>query len=100
MTAKGKVLSGQFLLPEFNLKLQDKSHAYSAAAGHESGRGSAHSTAIGVYADGIFDGVLPVDLINGKVSITGGQLAARAPGGLIAISAIPPLNKCANPNHT
>lgn len=89
MTAKGKVLSGQFLLPEFNLKLQDKSHAYLLLQAMNLEEVLRIQPQIGVYADGIFDGVLPVDLINGKVSITGGQLAARAPGGLIAISGNP-----------
>lgn len=89
MTAKGKVLSGQFLLPEFNLKLQDKSHAYLLLQAMSLEEVLRIQPQIGVYADGIFDGVLPVDLINGKVSITGGQLAARAPGGLIAISGNP-----------
>lgn len=89
MTAKGKVLSGQFLLPEFNLKLQDKSHAYLLLQAMSLEEVLRIQPQIGVYADGIFDGVLPVDLINGKVSITGGQLAARAPGGLIVISGNP-----------
>ncbi|WP_413495134.1 YdbH domain-containing protein [Shewanella baltica] len=89
MTAKGKVLSGQFLLPEFNLKLQDKSHAYLLLQAMSLEEVLRIQPQIGVYADGIFDGVLPVDLVNGKVSITGGQLAARAPGGLIAISGNP-----------
>ncbi|MBS0045056.1 YdbH domain-containing protein [Shewanella sp. M16] len=89
ITAKGKVLSGQFLLPEFNLKLQDKSHAYLLLQAMSLEEVLRIQPQIGIYADGIFDGVLPVDLINGKVSITGGQLAARAPGGLIAISGNP-----------
>lgn len=89
MTAKGKVLSGQFLLPEFNLKLQNKSHAYLLLQAMSLEEVLRIQPQIGVYADGIFDGVLPVDLVNGKVSITGGQLAARAPGGLIAISGNP-----------
>jgi len=89
MTAKGKVLSGQFLLPDFNLKLQDKSHAYLLLQGMSLEEVLRIQPQIGVYADGIFDGVLPVDLVNGKVSITGGQLAARAPGGLITISGNP-----------
>lgn len=89
MTAKGKVLSGQFLLPEFNLKLQDKSHAYLLLQAMSLEEVLRIQPQIGIYADGIFDGVLPVDLVNGKVSITGGQLAARAPGGLIAISGNP-----------
>lgn len=93
MTAKGKVLSGQFLLPDFNLKLQDKSHAYLLLQGMSLEEVLRIQPQIGVYADGIFDGVLPVDLVNGKVSITGGQLAARAPGGLIAISGNPAVDQ-------
>lgn len=89
MTAKGKVLNGQFLLPEFTLKLQEKSHTYLLLQGMNLEEVLRIQPQIGVYADGIFDGVLPVDLVDGKVSISGGQLAARAPGGLIAISGNP-----------
>ncbi|MGL4713075.1 MAG: YdbH domain-containing protein, partial [Shewanella sp.] len=89
MTAKGNVLSGQFLLPEFNLKLQDKSHAYLLLQAMNLEEVLRIQPQMGIYADGLFDGVLPVDLINGQVSITGGQLAARAPEGLIAISGNP-----------
>ncbi|MFB2779728.1 YdbH domain-containing protein [Shewanella mangrovisoli] len=93
MTAKGKVLSGQFLLPDFNLKLQDKSHAYLLLQGMSLEEVLRIQPQIGIYADGIFDGVLPVDLVDGKVSISGGQLAARAPGGLIAISGNPAVDQ-------
>lgn len=93
MTAKGNVLSGQFLLPDFNLKLQDKSHAYLLLQGMDLEEVLRIQPQIGVYANGIFDGVLPVDLVDGKVSISGGQLAARAPGGLIAISGNPAVDQ-------
>ncbi|PWF64441.1 C4-dicarboxylate ABC transporter [Shewanella sp. BC20] len=93
MTAKGKVLSGQFLLPDFNLKLQDKSHAYLLLQGMSLEEVLRIQPQMGIYADGIFDGVLPVDLVDGKVSISGGQLAARAPGGLIAISGNPAVDQ-------
>ena len=93
MTANGKVLSGQFLLPDFNLKLQDKSHAYLLLQGMSLEEVLRIQPQIGIYADGIFDGVLPVDLVDGKVSISGGQLAARAPGGLIAISGNPAVDQ-------
>ncbi|MFB2647445.1 YdbH domain-containing protein [Shewanella mangrovisoli] len=93
MTAKGKVLSGQFLLPDFNLKLQDKSHAYLLLQGMSLEEVLRIQPQIGIYADGIFDGVLPVDLVDGKISISGGQLAARAPGGLIAISGNPAVDQ-------
>lgn len=93
MTAKGNVLSGQFLLPDFNLKLQDKSHAYLLLQGMDLEEVLRIQPQIGIYANGIFDGVLPVDLVDGKVSISGGQLAARAPGGLIAISGNPAVDQ-------
>ncbi|MEL4274685.1 YdbH domain-containing protein [Shewanella xiamenensis] len=93
MTAKGNVLSGQFLLPDFNLKLQEKSHAYLLLQGMDLEEVLRIQPQIGIYADGIFDGVLPVDLVDGKVSISGGQLAARAPGGLIAISGNPAVDQ-------
>lgn len=93
ITAKGKVLSGQFLLPEFNLKLHDKSHAYLLLQGISLEDVLRIQPQTGVYADGIFDGILPVDLVDGKVSITGGQLAARAPGGLIAVSGNPAVDQ-------
>ncbi|MFB2683790.1 YdbH domain-containing protein [Shewanella mangrovisoli] len=93
MTAKGKVLSGQFLLPDFNLKLQNKSHAYLLLQGMSLEEVLRIQPQIGIYADGIFDGVLPVDLVDGKISISGGQLAARAPGGLIAISGNPAVDQ-------
>ncbi|QYJ80264.1 YdbH domain-containing protein [Shewanella acanthi] len=93
MTAKGKVLSGHFLLPDFNLRLQDKSHAYLILHGMSLEEVLRIQPQIGVYADGIFDGVLPVDLNDGKVSISGGQLAARPPGGLIAISGSPAVDQ-------
>ncbi len=48
---------------------------------------------MGLYADGTFDGVLPVDLIDGKVSVSGGRLAARAPGGLITLSGNPAVDQ-------
>ncbi len=93
MTAKGNVLSGRFLLPEFSLKLQDKSHAYLLLQGMSLEEVLRIQPQIGVYADGIFDGVLPVDLVDGKISISGGQLAARAPGGLIAIAGNPAVSE-------
>lgn len=93
MTAKGSVLSGQFFLPEFNLKLQDKSHTYLILQGMDLEEVLRIQPQIGIYANGLFDGVLPVDLVDGQISISGGQLAARAPGGLIAISGNPAVDQ-------
>jgi|GEM_PF-1513939 len=89
LNATGELLSGQVLLPEFSLKLHDKSHGYLVLQGLSLAELIAIQPQVGLYADGIFDGVLPVDLIDGRVSVTGGRLAARAPGGLISVSGNP-----------
>ncbi|WP_237158015.1 intermembrane phospholipid transport protein YdbH family protein [Shewanella psychrophila] len=89
MNASGDLLGGQLLLPEFNLRLHDKSHGYLLLQGLELEQLLAIQPQVGLYADGIFDGVLPVDLVHGKIAVSGGQLAARAPGGLISVSGNP-----------
>lgn len=89
LKASGSLLGGQLFLPEFNLRLHDKSHGYLVLQGLELEQLLAIQPQVGLYADGIFDGVLPVDLIKGKVSVRGGRLAARPPGGLISVSGNP-----------
>ncbi|BAJ02612.1 YdbH domain-containing protein [Shewanella violacea] len=89
MQASGNLLGGRLLLPEFNLRLHDKSHGYLVLQGLEVEQLLAIQPQVGLYADGIFDGVLPVDLIKGKISINGGRLTSRAPGGLISVSGNP-----------
>ncbi|ABV37305.1 conserved hypothetical protein [Shewanella sediminis HAW-EB3] len=89
LNATGDLLGGQILLPEFSLKLHDRSHGYLVLQGLNLEELIAIQPQVGLYADGIFDGVLPVDLIDGRVSVTGGRLAARAPGGLISVSGNP-----------
>ncbi|MPY26206.1 hypothetical protein FM037_17205 [Shewanella psychropiezotolerans] len=89
INASGELLGGHLLLPEFNLRLHDKSHGYLVLQGLELEQLLAIQPQVGLYADGIFDGVLPVDLVQGKISISGGKLAARAPGGLISVSGNP-----------
>jgi len=89
LNATGDLLGGQVLLPEFNLKLHDRSHGYLVLQGLSLAELIAIQPQVGIYADGIFDGVLPVDLVDGKFSVSGGRLAARAPGGLISISGNP-----------
>lgn len=89
LNATGDLLGGQVLLPEFSLKLHDRSHGYLVLQGLSLEELIAIQPQVGIYADGIFDGVLPVDLVDGRVSVTGGRLAARAPGGLISISGNP-----------
>ncbi|WP_295029256.1 YdbH domain-containing protein [Shewanella sp.] len=93
MNASGELLGGRLLLPEFNLKLHGKSHGYLILQGLELEQLLAIQPQVGLYADGIFDGVLPVDLVQGKISISGGKLAARAPGGLISVSGNPAVDQ-------
>ncbi|WP_394392469.1 YdbH domain-containing protein [Shewanella woodyi] len=93
MNAGGKLLGGELLLPEFDLNLNAPSHGYLVLQGLSLAQLIAIQPQVGLYADGTFDGVLPVDLIDGKVSVSGGRLAARAPGGLITLSDNPAVDQ-------
>ncbi|WP_175609484.1 YdbH domain-containing protein [Shewanella sp. UCD-KL21] len=93
LTARGNLLDGEFLIPEFFLKLHDKSEGYLMLNGISLQTLLAAQPQVGVYADGIFDGVLPATLVDGKINIAGGHLAARAPGGLIKVSNNPALEQ-------
>ncbi|MEC4725799.1 YdbH domain-containing protein [Shewanella sp. D64] len=89
MNAAGKLLGGEFTLPEFSLKLKERSYGYLVLQGLSLAELIAIQPQVGLYADGTFDGVLPVELVDGKVSVSGGRLAARAPGGLITLNGNP-----------
>ncbi|NMH64253.1 YdbH domain-containing protein [Shewanella salipaludis] len=93
LTASGDLLGGQFLLPTFKLQLKERSHAYLMLQGLSLEELLTLLPQQGVHADGIFDGVLPVDLVDGRVSVSGGRLAARPPGGLIAIKDNPAIEQ-------
>lgn len=82
---QGELLKGQMLLPSFRLRLNAPSNAYLVLQGLSLEELLAIQPQEGIYADGIFDGVLPVFITNGQVSVKGGRLAARAPGGLIKV---------------
>ncbi|PBQ28319.1 YdbH domain-containing protein [Shewanella algae] len=82
---QGELLKGQMLLPSFRLRLNAPSNAYLVLQGLSLEELLAIQPQEGIYADGIFDGVLPVFITGGQVSVKGGRLAARAPGGLIKI---------------
>ncbi|GIU15151.1 C4-dicarboxylate ABC transporter [Shewanella sp. MBTL60-007] len=86
LTARGDLLGGQLLIPQFQLNLTKPSSAYFVLQHIDLEQLLAIQPQVGIYADGIFDGVLPVIIEQGKASVSGGKLAARAPGGLIAIS--------------
>ncbi|QYJ84676.1 YdbH domain-containing protein [Shewanella mesophila] len=85
VTAKANTLGGRVLLPKFNLNLNAPSDAYLVLQGLDLEQLLAVQPQVGIYADGIFDGVLPVELAQGQVSVKDGRLAARAPGGLIKV---------------
>ncbi|QYJ92241.1 YdbH domain-containing protein [Shewanella spartinae] len=85
LDARANTLGGEILLPIFNLNLGAPSSAYLVLQGLDLEQLLAAQPQTGIYADGIFDGVLPVQLEHGQVSITNGQLAARTPGGLIKV---------------
>ncbi|MFT5788657.1 MAG: hypothetical protein ACI8SJ_000764 [Shewanella sp.] len=93
LTAKGDLLNGQLLIPQFQLNLKQPSSAYFVLQHIDLEQLLTIQPQVGVYADGIFDAVLPVTLENGKAAITGGQIAARAPGGLIAVSGNPAVDQ-------
>ena len=93
LTASGDMLDGRFLLPEFVLKLHDKSYGYLLLQGLSLEKFLEEQPQVGVKANGLFDGVLPAVLIDGKVTVTGGKLAARAPGGLIEVAGNPAMDQ-------
>ena len=95
LTASGDMLDGQFLLPEFVLKLHEKSHGYLLLQGLSLATFLEEQPQVGVKASGIFDGVLPAELVDGKVTIAGGKLAARKPGGLIEVAGNPAMEQLA-----
>ncbi len=95
LTASGDMLDGRFLLPEFVLKLHEKSHGYLLLQELSLATLLEEQPQVGVKASGIFDGVLPAEIVDGKVTISGGKLAARAPGGLIEVAGNPAMEQLA-----
>lgn len=93
LTASGDMLDGRFLLPEFVLKLHDKSYGYLLLQGLSLDKFLEEQPQVGVKANGLFDGVLPAELTDGKVTISGGKLAARKPGGLIEVAGNPAIDR-------
>ncbi|MGS0681434.1 YdbH domain-containing protein [Shewanella sp. 125m-7] len=93
LTAKGDLLGGQLLIPQFQLNLKKPSSAYFVLQHIDLKKVLAIHPMVGISADGIFDGVLPVSIEKGKASVSGGRLAARAPGGVIAIGDNPAVDK-------
>ncbi|QIR14758.1 YdbH domain-containing protein [Shewanella aestuarii] len=93
LTAEGELLDGKFIVPEFVVKLHDKSTGYLLLQGLSLQKFLEQQPQVGVYADGIFDGVLPAEFADGKFSFSGGNLAARQPGGLIQVADNPAIEE-------
>ncbi|MBB1270369.1 YdbH domain-containing protein [Shewanella sp. SR44-3] len=93
LTASGDILDGHFLIPEFSLRIQDSSKGHILLQGLSLEALLAAQPQVGVTASGIFDGVLPAQFTGGKLYISGGQLAARAPGGRIQVSGNPAIDE-------
>lgn len=93
LTASGELLGGELLIPSFNLNTNADSHAYIVLQGLQLQQLLDIQPVTGLYADGVFDGVLPMDVVNRQLTISGGQLAARAPGGLIMLDGNPAIEQ-------
>jgi hypothetical protein len=93
LTAHGDFLDGRFLIPDFSLRVQDTSSGYILLQGVSLEALLAAQPQVGVKASGIFDGVLPASFSQGEFTVSGGQIAARAPGGQIQVSGNPAMNE-------
>ena len=93
LTASGDILDGHFLIPEFTLRIQDTSKGHILLQGLSLEAFLAAQPQVGVQASGIFDGVLPATFTDGKLQVSGGLLAARAPGGRIQVSGNPAIDE-------
>ncbi|WP_214507930.1 YdbH domain-containing protein [Shewanella jiangmenensis] len=93
LTSQGELLKGKFFLPYFKLNQNQPSHAYLVLTGLSLEELLELQPVEGIQASGIFDGVLPVDVKQRKVSVSGGRLAARAPGGLIQVANNPAIDE-------
>lgn len=82
----GDTLKGQLALPEFRINTQGDTEAYLLLQGVSLNELLTLHPVAGVYADGIFDAVLPIVYNQGKLKISGGKLTSRPPGGLIAVT--------------
>ncbi|MBR9727801.1 YdbH domain-containing protein [Shewanella intestini] len=85
IAASGKFLGGTFLIPDANIKLHDNSAGYIIVQGIKAESLLKQQPLTNVSLTGIFDGVLPAQLDQGKLSISGGKIAARQSGGILSI---------------
>nr|WP_283103825.1 YdbH domain-containing protein [Shewanella gelidii] len=93
LTANGHLLDGTLLIPIFDLNLHAPSTTYMVLQGINLQQVMQIQPQQGVYADGIFDGVLPTTITGGKFAISGGKLVSRAPGGVIKIDGNPAVDE-------
>ncbi|WP_394132091.1 YdbH domain-containing protein [Shewanella maritima] len=85
ISAKASLLNGFVAIPKMNLKLHDISQGYVLLQGLQLEQLLDQQPISGINATGIFDGVFPAKLENGLLTIAGGKIAARKPGGLIQV---------------
>jgi hypothetical protein len=85
LSASANALGGQLSLPRFRLRLQQPSDAYLMLLGLDLHQLLQANPQQGIDASGLFDGVLPLAITNNQLSVSGGHLASRAPGGVIRI---------------
>nr|WP_025819785.1 YdbH domain-containing protein [Shewanella marina] len=86
LAAEAKLLGGKLMVPAFSLESNQDANLYLILQGLSLAKLLAIQPLQGIYADGVFDGVLPANLTHNKLTISGGRLAARAPGGLIEVT--------------
>ncbi|QUN07235.1 YdbH domain-containing protein [Shewanella yunxiaonensis] len=89
LAANADMLGGQLALPRFRLRLNQPSDAYLMLLGLDLHQLLQANPQPGIDATGIFDGVLPLAITDNQLSVSGGHLASRAPGGVIQVGANP-----------
>ncbi|WP_299491622.1 YdbH domain-containing protein [uncultured Shewanella sp.] len=86
-------LNGTLAVPEFSLNTKGETKACILLKGVSLHQLLTLHPVEGVYADGLFDAVLPIQFEYDKLTFNNGELTARAPGGLIAINNNPSVEK-------
>ncbi|MEM8766686.1 MAG: YdbH domain-containing protein [Pseudomonadota bacterium] len=83
---RGDVLGGTLLVPAFDYDLPNGGAAFSVEL---DGLAVAEVLALegeNITGSGVLDGLLPLRLKEGEISVTAGQLTAREPGGVIRLN--------------
>ncbi|MFQ6370569.1 YdbH domain-containing protein [Shewanella sp. YIC-542] len=85
LAAEANTLGGRLSLPRFRLRLNQPSDAYLMLLGLDLQQLLQANPQQGIAATGLFDGVLPLAITDNRLSVSGGHLASRAPGGVIHV---------------